>query len=266
MAAKPSKRVDEDKAREDAVPEHAVTPARRRPIVLIAVIVCSVIMVGSILLPSLSAIVSGARRSISASTAAASTEAATTTSYRDKLDGYYQPKASQLEDRLSKDSSDTAALINLANTYYTWGATAVSRASSDDDRAHAKDLLAKAMGYYDSYLATDDAAAAHASRAMCQYYLGDVDGAKSALEELAGRVSSYAPAWVDLGTIYEAAGDTQSATNAYNKALEVDPSDTYGVKRTATSKLSSLTSASTSAATTTTDEASTDTAATTTNE
>lgn len=264
MASKPSKRADErdEEASErgDAMPEHTVAPARRRPVVLVAVIICSVIMVGSILLPSLSAIVSGATRSSSANTAAASTSAAdassteaatTATSYMDTLDGYYEPKATQLEDRLSEDSSDTAALINLANTYYTWGTTAASYVSSGDDQQHATDLLTKAMDAYDKYLEHDDAAAARTSRAMCQYYLGDVDGAKAALEELTGKVSSYAPAWVDLGTIYEAAGDTQSATSAYNKALEVDPGDTYGVKSTATSKLSALTSAATTGSATT---------------
>lgn len=238
--------------------EHLVTPSRRRPVVLVAVVACSIIMVGSILLPSLSSIVSGIRRSAAAATAAATTDAATTgeaatttNSKMDSIDSSYQAKVDALEAKLQDKPDDLASLINVANDYRDWGQAATKYATSDDERAHASELLTKAMGHYDSYLALEDSSAARVSRAMCQYYQGDVDGAKAALLAVTQADGTYAPAWAQLATIYKAQGDTQAETDALNRALSVDPDDVYGVRSTVTQRLSALTagSASTSAAT-----------------
>ena len=238
--------------------EHLVTPSRCRPVVLVAVVACSIIMVGSILLPSLSSIVSGIRRSAAAATAAATTdaattgEAATTTNTKmDSIDSSYQAKVDALEAKLQDKPDDLASLINVANDYRDWGQAATRYATSDDERAHASELLTKAMGHYDSYLALEDSSAARVSRAMCQYYQGDVDGAKAALLAVTQADGTYAPAWAQLATIYKAQGDTQAETDALNRALSVDPDDVYGVRSTVTQRLSALTagSASTSAAT-----------------
>lgn len=238
--------------------EHLVTPSRRRPVVLVAVVACSIIMVGSILLPSLSSIVSGIRRSAAAATAAATTDAATTgeaatttNSKMDSIDSSYQAKVDALEAKLQDKPDDLASLINVANDYRDWGQAATKYSTSDDERAHASELLTKAMGHYDSYLALEDSSAARVSRAMCQYYQGDVDGAKAALLAVTQADGTYAPAWAQLATIYKAQGDTQAETDALNRALSVDPDDVYGVRSTVTQRLSALTagSASTSAAT-----------------
>ena len=238
--------------------EHLVTPSRRRPVVLVAVVACSIIMVGSILLPSLSSIVSGIRRSAAAATAAATTDAATTgeaatttNSKMDSIDSSYQAKVDALEAKLQDKPDDLASLINVANDYRDWGQAATKYATSDDERAHASELLTKAMGHYDSYLALEDSSAARVSRAMCQYYQGDVDGAKAALLAVTQADGTYAPAWSQLATIFKAQGDTQAETDALNRALSVDPDDVYGVRSTVTQRLSALTagSASTSAAT-----------------
>ena len=238
--------------------EHLVTPSRRRPVVLVAVVACSIIMVGSILLPSLSSIVSGIRRSAAAATAAATTDAATTgeaatttNSKMDSIDSSYQAKVDALEAKLEDKPDDLASLINVANDYRDWGQAATRYATSDDERAHASELLTKAMGHYDSYLALEDSSAARVSRAMCQYYQGDVDGTKAALLAVTQADGTYAPAWAQLATIYKAQGDTQAETDALNRALSVDPDDVYGVRSTVTQRLSALTagSASTSAAT-----------------
>ena len=226
--------------------------------VLVAVILCSIIMVGSILLPSLSSIVSGIRRSAAAATAAATTDAATTgeaatttNSKMDSIDSSYQAKVDALEAKLQDKPDDLASLINVANDYRDWGQAATKYATSDDERAHASELLTKAMGHYDSYLALEDSSAARVSRAMCQYYQGDVDGAKAALLAVTQADGTYAPAWAQLATIFKAQGDTQAETDALNRALSVDPDDVYGVRSTVTQRLSALTagSASTSAAT-----------------
>lgn len=230
-------------AAEDAEPRRTVKPSSRRPVVLVAVILVSIIMVGSILLPSLSAIVSGMQASSSSSStdAAQASEAATTTnSYMDQLDSRYQSTADSLAAKLESNPNDAAALINLANTYLTWGDMAKNYASTDEENAHVTDLLQKAEGYYDTYLESNDAAAAHVNRALCQYYLGDTDGAIAALEKFVAATPDYAPAWANLGMIYQAKGDTEAATNAYNKALEVDPNDENGMKSYVTSQLQAL--------------------------
>lgn len=247
MASKAKKSDKKTVGEEGVQPRHTVKPSSRRPFVLVAVILVSIIMVGSILLPSLSAIVSGMQASSGSSdtaqTSSADTEeAATTNSYMDQLDSRYSATASSLESKLESSPDDAATLINLANTYLTWGDMARNYASSDDDEAHVTDLLQKAEGYYDRYLEGNDANAAHVNRALCQYYLGDTEGAIAALEQFCAGVADYAPAWANLGMMYDDAGDTDKATDAYNKALEVDPDDTCGMKSFVTSKLQSITS------------------------
>ena len=239
-------------ASEESEPSRTVKPSSRRPLVLVAVILVSIIMVGSILLPSLSAIVSGMQASSSSSStdaAQTSETAATTNSYMDQLDSRYQSTADSLEAKLESSPNDAAALINLANTYLTWGDMAKNYASTDEENAHVTDLLQKAEGYYDTYLESNDAAAAHVNRALCRYYLGDSAGAISALEKFVAATPDYAPAWANLGMIYQETGDTNKAEDAYNKALEVDPNDENGMKSYVTSQLQSITSSADAATT-----------------
>ena len=240
----------------------------RRPIVLVAVILVSIIMVGSILLPSLSSIISGMQNTESeaSATTSAQTDATSSTTTAantvlDNLNTRYQSQVDALEKKNSENAGDAATLINLANAYYTWGTQAKSYATTDDENSQVTDHFQKAMGYYDQYLATNDASSARVARAMCQYYTGDKDGAKAALEAFTQTVTDFAPAWYNLGIIYEDAGDTQAATDAYNKALSADPTGSYGLSSTISSKLSSLSASTTDAATT--DAAATTEAATT---
>ena len=65
-------------------------------------------------------------------------------------------------------------------------------------------------------------------RALCQLYEGDTSGATSALEQLTADSPDYGPAWANLGLAYEVSGDTAKAKEAYQKAEEADPDDTYG--------------------------------------
>ena len=122
-------------------------------------------------------------------------------------------------------------------------------ASTDEENAHVTDLLQKAEDYYDTYLESNDAAAAHVNRALCRYYLGDSAGAISALEKFVAATPDYAPAWANLGMIYQETGDTNKAEDAYNKALEVDPNDENGMKSYVTSQLQSITSSADAATT-----------------
>lgn len=250
-------------------PKKTVKPGSRRPVVLVAVILCSIIMVGSILLPSLSAIVSGVNNSKqqahaaaetaaaeaetadAATTDAATTEAADTATAQstvlDNINSRYSGTVETLESKLSENPQDAATLINLANNYYQWASYAMRYASSDDEQQHVTDLLTKAEGYYDQYLALDDASTARAYRAMCQFYLGDPTGALAALEELVSQDATFAPGWANLGLVYQALGNTDKATEAYNKALSSDPTNKYGLQSTVNSQLSSLTASTGSA-------------------
>lgn len=255
-------------------PKKTVKPGSRRPVVLVAVILCSIIMVGSILLPSLAAIVSGVNNSkqqaraaaetaaadaetADAETADAATTDATTTeaadtataqsTVLDNINSRYSGTVETLESKLSENPQDAATLINLANNYYQWASYAMRYASSDDEQQHVTDLLTKAEGYYDQYLALDDASTARASRAMCQFYLGDPTGAQAVLEELVSQDATFAPGWANLGLVYQALGNTDKATEAYNKALSSDPTNKYGLQSTVNSQLSSLTASTGSA-------------------
>ena len=250
-------------------PKKTVKPGSRRPVVLVAVILCSIIMVGSILLPSLAAIVSGVNNSKqqaraaaetaaaeaetadAATTDAATTEAADTATAQstvlDNINSRYSGTVETLESKLSENPQDAATLINLANNYDQWASYAMRYASSDDEQQQVTDLLTKAEGYYDQYLALDDASTARASRAMCQFYLGDPTGALAALEELVSQDATFAPGWANLGLVYQALGNTDKATEAYNKALSSDPTNKYGLQSTVNSQLSSLTASTGSA-------------------
>ncbi len=272
-AKKAAEKAEADEAAKKAAEEaqeRSSVPAARRSAVFVGVILVSAIMVGSCLLPSLSAIISGIQNAQESAATASSTEAATseeasteqseteeaetTNSYMDSLDDTYQPKVDALEAKLEENSEDKATLINLANTYLKWADTGRNYASSDTDTEHVNELLTKAMGYYDSYLKLDNASAARVSRALCQYYLGETDAAVTALKKVASDDESYAPAWTNLGMIYEDTGDTDKAKEAYNKAIEVDPNDTYGLQSYASSQLSSIESEEEAAATAETSE------------
>ena len=88
-------------------------------------------------------------------------------------------------------------------------------------------------------------------RALCQYYSGDADAAKTALEELTqGSAADYGPAWANLGLLYESSRDADAARSAYGKAAETDPDDEYGAKSFAETRLAALNVAQNSASST----------------
>ena len=131
-------------------------------------------------------------------------------------------------------------------------AYSVSRSSATDaDKSHANDLYARAIGYFDRYLALNDSNAVRVDRALCQYYSGDADAAKTALEELTqGSAADYGPAWANLGLLYESSRDADAARSAYGKAAETDPDDEYGAKSFAETRLAALNVAQNSASST----------------
>jgi cytochrome c-type biogenesis protein CcmH/NrfG len=230
---------------------------RKKRVTEILVVVFAVIMAATMMLPSLSAIFTSSSSSSSTTDAAttdastdASTDAttdATTTNSMDTLDAKYADTVSTLETKLESNSNDLATLLALGNDYFSWGYQGTSYATTDEEKSHVNDLLSKAEGYYDSYLALNDSGSVHVDRALCQYYSGDTDGATAALEQYTTDNPDFGPAWANLGMMYASASRTDDAKAAFQKAIDADPDDKYGVKSYATSYLSSLESSSDSA-------------------
>lgn len=180
-----------------------------------------------------------------------------------RADEKYQPLVETLESKLASDSQNLATLLNLGKDYMAWGVTVRYSGSTDASTSHANELLEKAISYYDQYLALKDSGAVRVDRALCQYYEEETSEATAALEQLTQDMPDYGPAWANLGMLYESAGSTDQAREAYQKAQEADADDEYGAKTYATQRLAAMdsaasgTTASTDASGTTTSGSST---------
>lgn len=167
----------------------------------------------------------------------------------DYIDSQFEGTVADLENTVSQNPEDSASLLQLANDYYSWGTYVSALATTDDETSHGLDLFSKAVDAYDRYLAlagddtsSDDVNGSRVSRAMCLYYQGETSDALSALEELtqSSEDFSYAPAWADLGLLYEREGSTDEAIAAYQRAIECDPDDEAGAKSYAEGRLEAL--------------------------
>lgn len=158
----------------------------------------------------------------------------------ESLDEDYQPVISDLEAKVAENAEDTASLLALGRYYFSWGASVAQLAQVDSETSHANELLGKAVEYYDRYLELEDSDAARVDRALCFYYEGDTTTALNDLEEITQSSPDYAPAWANLGMLYEVRGDTDSAKSAYQKAAELDPDDEYNAKTFAEQRLGAI--------------------------
>lgn len=223
-----------------------IGPAGKALIVLFAVL-----MALSLMLPSLSSIFSSSSGSSTTSeqssdSSSDSTDSSDTseTDYVAKADEKYGAKVKTLEEKYASDPVNLATLLNLGKDYMTWGAYIRYFGSTDADTTHANELLSSAVKYYDEYLAIKDSAAVRVDKALCAFYQEDGTSALEQLKDLTASSPDYGPAWANLGLVYEASGDEDSAKAAYLKAQEADPNDEYGAKTYATQRLSSMESAS----------------------
>lgn len=212
--------------------------ANHKKLIELAAVVFAVIMALTMMLPSLSAIFANKSSSSSStdSSTTASTDSSTTsstdssttsstsTSSVSDVDNEYSSTVSELETKLKADPNNLPALINIANDYLNWGYSAKTYESTDEEKAHVVDLFNSAITYYDRYLALNDAKSVHVNRALAQYYAGDTDGAVQALVDFTNTTTDYAPAWADLGMLYENQSNTTAAKDAYTKALGANPS------------------------------------------
>ena len=176
----------------------------------------------------------------------------------DYVDSQYTDYVADLESQLEEDPENAETLLATARACSSWGTSVMMLAATDDEASHGTELVQRAIGYYDRYLALDNASDARVERAMCEYYLGDAETATADLEAVTADDPEYAPAWYDLGLLYEGQGLTDEARAAYQKAVELDPDDEQGVGTNAQSRIDALTGAE--------DEASSDDEGTTTQE
>ena len=132
------------------------------------------------------------------------------------------------EARLKKDDHDLAALLNLGNAYFARGQVALGKAQSDSDKQKVAQFFAKAQSYFDAYLALKDSKAVHVNKAMCAFYQGDAASAQQQIQSILDQ-GDYAPAWVNLGIIYELQGKKDEAQSAFQKAKDADEHNEYGI-------------------------------------
>lgn len=158
----------------------------------------------------------------------------------DDIDNQFEGTVADLESKVQDNPDDADSLRSLADNYMQWGTYVLVFASNDDETAHANDLFNKAIENYDKILAQGANSDVSVNRAMCQFYEGDTDAAVSALQDLTASDEDYAPAWLNLGIIYQAQGQTDDAKAAYEKAVELDPNGDQGVKDSAEQRLSAL--------------------------
>ena len=148
--------------------------------------------------------------------------------------------------RLKEDPKNLAALLNLAQTYMNWGASATYSSSTDEETAYSKGLINKAAGYFDQYLGLHESDAARVQRIMCDSYAGDNDKAVGELEKMTQEKPDYPVAWIYLGMLYSQQGNNDKALEAYNKVAEVDPDDDFGMQAYAKQSIASINSSQTS--------------------
>lgn len=225
-----------------------IGPAGKALIVLFAVL-----MALSLMLPSLSAIFGSSRSSSSSDQSSSQTSSdsdsdssddSSDTDYVAKADEKYGSVVSALEEKHTSDPTNLATLLNLGKNYMTWGTYVRYFGSTDENTSHANELLSKAVTYYDAYLAIKDSSAVRVDKALCSYYQEEYDSALEQLKDLTTSAPGYGPGWANLGMLYEASGDEESAKAAYAKAEETDPNDEYGAKSYAEKRISSIESSS----------------------
>ena len=259
-AAKPKKQKVQAKAKAEAQAKAKEKPEGLSIGAKIVIVIFALLMVVSLLLPSLSAVFSSIQSSTESSEQSSSTDSDSSADSSDSdtdssddsssasssADEKYSPLVESLEAKYAEDSTNLATLLNLGKNYMSWGVTVTYSGTTDSDTSHANELLTNAVKYFDEYLALKDSSAVKVDRALCLYYEEDTSGALSALQALTEEAPDYGPGWANLGMLYEVSGDTDKATEAYNKAIETDPDDEYGSKTYAENRISSIESAASS--------------------
>ena len=217
--------------------------------VVISLLVVAVVLLIVVLSGGVGAKVGGTASAGSSSASSAASSAPTAAaasgdsdlSSMDDVNATYGAAEQKLKAQFEADPSNPSALLNLANGYFDWGYAAMGYATSDDDTAHVTDLFTQAVTYYDQYLqGSPSSKSVQVDRAIAIFYAGDTTRAIDTLEAFTAGTDDFGPAWANLGMFYEAAGRTDDAKAAYERAVKADPDDTYQVKTYAQQRLDAL--------------------------
>lgn len=204
---------------------------RKKTIRNVAVSIFAVILVLSMMIPSLASIVAGARQ--------ARNSKATQEVTSEQIDEMYSSSVEELEAALAENPKDLETLNSLGNQYMSWGYMLGAYVSDETSAERSVEMLTKAKDYYDQYLAIEASPDVSVDRALCLLYTGDTEGAQTSLEAVVKDTPDCASAWANLGLIYETT-NPDAAAMAYQRALDVDPEDTYQVASFAQSRLDAL--------------------------
>lgn len=186
---------------------------------------------------------------------ASQTEVADTTTV-DGIMKLYSADITRHEKALEKDKNSLVDLLQCGKTYMKAGGQATSVAKTNDDAKKVATLFEQAKGYFDRYLALQDAVTVRVDRALCDLYEGNIDSTIAALKKVTDAApkdagSEYGYAYMYLGIAYQAKGDTDSAKAAYQQAQKLDPNDEFGARSMAVTRLAQLATADKQQSTTT---------------
>lgn len=154
----------------------------------------------------------------------------------------YKPQVDALSKVVASEPTSYTPLVSLANKYFDW-AKAVSQASQTSTSAavtastlwiSAKDTYAKALKVKpgESPVTID--------YAIATFYSGDTAGAIAIAVPVTKSDPTFAQAWVNLGTFYEASGENAKAIAAYERYVALDPQDKQGNLKFAKGQITAL--------------------------
>lgn len=233
MPSKPTKKSSKPRQNAQKAPDKKKgglsTPAK------VLIVVFAVLMALSLMLPSLAAVFN---------VATGNTQGDQTITAEDLVNAVNEQYSSQVEDlqsQLADDPDNDDLRKQLADAEMGWAAALSYYGTTDQETLDAYDHAKAARDDYDAYLKDNpDDDEVLTSRAMSSYYAGDTDEAVSELEQITSSSPDYAPAWANLGMLYEVKGETEKATEAYQTAVEKDPDDEAGAKSYAQGRLDSI--------------------------
>ena len=157
------------------------------------------------------------------------------------VDASYGAAAQQLRAKYDANPADPSTLLNLANGYFDWGATAMTHAQGAEDR-RVTDLFNEAIGYYDRYLAEHPGSkSAEVDRAVSIFYAGDRAKAVDTLEAFVAADADFGPAWANLRHVLRGRRPRRGRwRTAYGRAIEADAQNTYNARAYAQQRLDAL--------------------------
>lgn len=154
----------------------------------------------------------------------------------------YEPQVTALKAMVASEPTSYTALVSLGNTYFDW-AQELSQASQTSTSAlaatpplwlQAKDAYGRAVK------AKPGEAGVTVDYAISTFYSGETTAAIAIAEPIAKTQPKFAPAWLNLGVFYSAAGQNAKAIDAFEKYLKLDPTGAQGNSAYAKEQLTAL--------------------------